>query len=131
MRVTAGVAALVGAAAMAAPAQAWQPEPASFGVGEQHNVPVQMADGTTLRVDLYVPTNSDGTPAQGPFPVVMTQSPYGKDAALKTFNEYVVNGLPQTVLIDRQGVVRMILAGDRAKYAETLNSEIKKLLAEK
>jgi putative CocE/NonD family hydrolase len=82
MRVFAGVAALVGAVVIAAPAQAWEPEPATYGVGEQHNVPVRMADGTVLRVDVYVPTDSSGKPAEGPFPVVMTQSPYGKDAGL-------------------------------------------------
>src|SRR4051794_19319052 len=82
MRVFAAVAALLGAAVMAAPAQAWQPEPARYGVAEQDNVPVQMADGTILRADIYTPANSDGTAAAGPFPVVMTQSPYGKDAGL-------------------------------------------------
>jgi hypothetical protein len=82
MRVFAAVAALLGAVTIAAPAQAWEPEPASYGVGEQHNVPVQMADGTILRADVYTPVNTDGTPAHGPFPVVMTQSPYGKDAGL-------------------------------------------------
>jgi putative CocE/NonD family hydrolase len=82
MRVFSGVAALLGAVVIAAPAQAWEPEPASYGVGEQHNVPVRMADGTVLRVDVYVPTDSAGKPASGPFPVVMTQSPYGKDAGL-------------------------------------------------
>ena len=64
MRVLAAVAALLGAVVIAAPAQAWEPEPATYGVAEQHNVPVQMADGTTLRVDVYTPANSDGTPAQ-------------------------------------------------------------------
>src|SRR3954451_15628813 len=82
MRVFAAVAALLGAAVMVAPAHAWQPEPAKYGVAEQHNVPVQMADGTILRADVSTPVNTDGTPAHGPFPVVMTQSPYGKDAGL-------------------------------------------------
>src|SRR4051795_2851115 len=82
MRVFAAVAALLGAAGMVAPAQAWQAEAGRYGVAEQHNVPVQMADGTILRADIYMPANSDGTAAAGPFPVVMTQSPYGKDAGL-------------------------------------------------
>jgi len=63
MRVFAAVAALLGAVTIAAPAQAWEPEPAKYGVGEQHNVPVQMADGTILRADVYTPVNTDGTPA--------------------------------------------------------------------
>src|SRR4051794_28026789 len=82
MRVFAAVAALLGAAGMGAPGHGWQPEPARYGVAEQHNVPVQMADGTILRADIYTPANTDGTAAAGPFPVVMTQSPYGKDAGL-------------------------------------------------
>ena len=61
---------------------AWSPEPATYGIAEQHNVPVTMKDGTVLRADIYAPADADGTPAKGPFPVVMTQSPYGKDAGL-------------------------------------------------
>ena len=77
------ITAVLATLAFAAPAAAaWEPEPATYGVGEQHNVPVPMADGTVLRADVYTPTNSDGSPAKGPFPVVMTQSPYGKDAGL-------------------------------------------------
>jgi putative CocE/NonD family hydrolase len=82
MRVITTVAALMGAAALAAPAQAWQPEPATYGIAEQHNVPVRMRDGTVLRADVYSPADASGKPAAGPFPVVMTQSPYGKDAGL-------------------------------------------------
>jgi uncharacterized protein len=82
MRIITGIAALLGVAAIAAPAQAWQPEPATFGIAEQHNVPVTMKDGTVLRADVYSPADANGQPAKGPFPVVMTQSPYGKDAGL-------------------------------------------------
>jgi hypothetical protein len=67
----------------AASAQAaWSPEPATYGIAEQHNVPVTMKDGTVLRADIYSPADANGAPAKGPFPVVMTQSPYGKDAGL-------------------------------------------------
>ena len=77
------IAAVLTTLALAAPAHAaWSPEPATYGVAEQHNLPVTMSDGTVLRVDVYSPANADGTPAKGPFPVVMTQSPYGKDAGL-------------------------------------------------
>ena len=77
------IAAVLMTLALAGTAQAaWQPEPATYGVAEQHNVPVTMSDGTVLRADVYAPANPDGTPAKGRFPVVMTQSPYGKDAGL-------------------------------------------------
>jgi AhpC/TSA family len=53
-----------------------------------------------------------------------------KQAALDTFNTYVVNGVPQLVLIDRKGVVRLIDLGGE-KSSPVVESEIKKLLAEK
>ncbi|MEO9224707.1 MAG: CocE/NonD family hydrolase [Acidimicrobiales bacterium] len=64
-------------AASAAPGRSWTPEPASYGVGSELNVPVTMADGTVLRADVFYPT-SGGNAAPGPFPVLMTQTPYGK-----------------------------------------------------
>jgi hypothetical protein len=53
-----------------------------------------------------------------------------KQAALDTFNTYVVNGVPQLVLIDRKGMIRMIDLGSE-KSSPLVESEIKKLLAEK
>ncbi|WP_424188245.1 CocE/NonD family hydrolase [Actinokineospora sp. G85] len=55
----------------------WAPGPAAFGMGSRQEVPVTMDDGTVLRADVHYPTNPDGTPAEGPFPVVLTQTPYG------------------------------------------------------
>jgi peroxiredoxin len=51
--------------------------------------------------------------------------------ALQAFNDYGVNGLPQTVLIDRKGVIRFIRVGDFEANAGMVEAEIKKLLAEK
>ena len=59
-------------------ALAWSPEPAQYGIAEQQNVPVTMSDGTVLRANIYSPT-LNGEPAPGPFPVLLTQTPYGKD----------------------------------------------------
>src|SRR3954447_3439342 len=77
----AGLAASVLAVALtAAPAAAWKPGPERFGVGERHNVPVRMRDGTVLRANVFYPTDrSTGKAAAGPFPVIMVQTPYGKD----------------------------------------------------
>jgi putative CocE/NonD family hydrolase len=58
---------------------AWSPEPARYSVIEQRNVPVTMSDGTVLRVNVYYPA-SGGKAAAGRFPVLLTQTPYGKDA---------------------------------------------------
>lgn len=82
-RAAAVVIAIAGLLAVgAASAQAaWRPEPASYGVGSQMNVPVTMADGTVLRADVYYPTDpATGAEAAGRFPVLLTQTPYGKDA---------------------------------------------------
>ena len=63
------------------PAGTWKPDPARYGVAEQANVPVTMSDGTVLRADVYTPTDpATGKEAAGPFPVLLTQTPYGKSA---------------------------------------------------
>ena len=51
--------------------------------------------------------------------------------ALKTFNDYLVNGLPQIVLIDRNGVLRFIFAGDAQVRSGEVEVAIKQLLAER
>lgn len=58
----------------------WKPAPATYGVGKTANVGVTMSDGTVLRVDEYFPTTPSGEAAKGPFPVLLTQVPYGKDS---------------------------------------------------
>ncbi len=74
--------ALVALALNAAPAAAWQPQQATYGVGSQTNLAVKMSDGTVLRADVYFPTDPNtGSPAPGPFPVILTQTPYGKSDA--------------------------------------------------
>jgi hypothetical protein len=74
---------LLAAAVASAPASAapWQPGPERYGVGVHQNVPVTMSDGTVLRADVYYPTNkATGAAAAGPFPVILTQTPYGKSS---------------------------------------------------
>jgi putative CocE/NonD family hydrolase len=73
------VASLALAAATAAPALGWTPEPVRYGVGSQTNLPVAMSDGIVLRANVYYPTDSSGAEAAGKFPVILTQTPYGKD----------------------------------------------------
>src|SRR5271170_6970192 len=59
----------------------WTPRVAQYGTGIHHNVAVPMSDGVELRVDIHYPT-APGTerPAAGPFPVLMSMTPYGKKA---------------------------------------------------
>ena len=66
-------------AASAAPGHAWTPEAASYGVGKKADLPITMSDGTVLRADVYFPTTAGATTqAPGSFPVILTQTPYGK-----------------------------------------------------
>ncbi|WP_102143588.1 CocE/NonD family hydrolase [Mycobacterium hubeiense] len=59
----------------------WTPGPARYGVGVRHNVAVPMSDGVNLRADIHYPTVPEtGEPATGPFPVLVSMTPYGKKA---------------------------------------------------
>jgi thiol-disulfide isomerase/thioredoxin len=49
----------------------------------------------------------------------------------KVYTEYKVEGIPEAVLIDRKGVVRMVRVGSGDENAEALAKEIKKLIADK
>ncbi|WP_194832060.1 CocE/NonD family hydrolase [Nocardia sp. XZ_19_369] len=60
--------------------EGWNPGPELYGVGEQKNVELPMADGVVLRADIRYPTDASGAPAVGPFPIVLTQTSYGKDS---------------------------------------------------
>jgi len=59
----------------------------------------------------------------------MLALPY--EEALKTFEAYGVNGLPQFVVIDREGVVRLVRVGETEQTLAAVEAEVKKLLAEK
>ncbi|HEY2214644.1 MAG TPA: CocE/NonD family hydrolase, partial [Acidimicrobiales bacterium] len=57
----------------------WTPPAASYGEAELSDQPVTMSDGAVLRADVFYPTvNGTTTPAAGPFPVLLQQTPYGK-----------------------------------------------------
>ena len=59
----------------------WAPEAPSYGYATNLDQPVTMKDGTVLRADVYYPTSpSTGKAAAGPFPVLLQQTPYGKES---------------------------------------------------
>jgi putative CocE/NonD family hydrolase len=64
--------------ASAAAGSHWTPEPAAYGTASRNDIAVKGADGTTIRVNEIYPTTASGQPAKGPFPVLMTMTPYGK-----------------------------------------------------
>src|SRR5436305_4831525 len=64
--------------ASSAPASRWKPEKAVYGTASRNDIPVKGAGGTTIRVNEIYPTTASGKPARGPFPVLLTMTPYGK-----------------------------------------------------
>jgi thiol-disulfide isomerase/thioredoxin len=54
-----------------------------------------------------------------------------KDAMNKAGDDFGVHGIPQAVLIDRQGVIRMVRVGSGEDNAKDLQEAIRKLLKEK
>lgn len=70
---------------------AWQPEPVSYTISSQFNVPITMSDGTIIMCDVYNPIPI-GAATPGPFPVIITGTPYGKSFAqlyFQTNNSYL------------------------------------------
>jgi uncharacterized protein len=65
-------------AASAAPGSHWKPEKAIYGTASINDIAVKGAGGTTIRVNEIYPTTASGKPAHGPFPVLLTMTPYGK-----------------------------------------------------
>jgi thiol-disulfide isomerase/thioredoxin len=54
-----------------------------------------------------------------------------RDEMKKVFGEYKVQGIPQVVLIDRKGDVRLVKVGSGEANAKAIGDMIKKLIAEK
>jgi putative CocE/NonD family hydrolase len=94
-------------AASAAPGHAWQPEPAAYGNHRTDGVPVRMPDGVVLRAEIDVPTDpTTGAAAPGPFPVLMTMTPYGKEVGQPAHNgvdTYLTDRGYITVAVDVRG----------------------------
>ena len=95
IRAVAALATALAALAAPAVADAWSPEPATFGVSAPTQSVVKMSDGVELAVDVYVPTDpKTGAPAPGRFPVILAQTPYGKRSAVTTSSASTDNGQP-------------------------------------
>ena len=102
------VAALVAATlavpvAHAAPA-GWTPRPATYGTAVDSDVVIPMSDGVRLNADVIRPAAADGTPAPGAFPVLVTQTPYNKNAPRLNFrSDYLVTRGYVQVIVDVRG----------------------------
>jgi len=64
--------------ASSAPGSHWTPEKAVYGTASINDIAIKGAGGTTIRVNEIYPTTASGAAAKGPFPVLMTMTPYGK-----------------------------------------------------
>lgn len=71
--------ALAGPSPGSAAAEPWSPDPPRYDVAVERNHEITMRDGTVLRADVYRPIDREtGRPAEGPFPVILSQTPYTK-----------------------------------------------------
>jgi uncharacterized protein len=68
----------------AAPGSHWAPENAVYGTAATNDIAIKGAGGTTIRVDEIYPTTASGAAAKGPFPVLLTMTPYGKGQGSST-----------------------------------------------
>ncbi|MEO6885912.1 MAG: CocE/NonD family hydrolase [Jatrophihabitantaceae bacterium] len=94
-------------AASAGPGHTWSPGSERYGDKITNNLSVRMADGVVLKADVADPTDlKTGQPAVGPFPVLLTITPYGKDtgaAAGQGTNPYFVKRGYIDVVVDVRG----------------------------
>jgi uncharacterized protein len=60
------------------PLPTWSPQPIQYGMGTESDVGITMSDGTVIRANVYYPVTSTGQAANGHFPVLLQQTPYGK-----------------------------------------------------
>ena len=93
-----------------ADANSWVPQAATYGTGALRDLPVTMSDGTVLRADVYFPTTAGTTTAaNGLFPVLLQQTPYGKafvvdaSAIANTDVDYLVDRGYIVVIADVRG----------------------------
>ena len=101
---------VVGLTSLAAPALraadavpgAWTPRPATYGVVEQQDVPIQMSDGTVLSANVFRPGLKNGKPAPGRFSVLLVQTPYNKNSQ-DPHSDYLVERGYVDVVVDVRG----------------------------
>src|SRR3954454_13542650 len=91
---------LVGSEAAPAPlASHWTAydRPVTNGMVTDKDVPITMSDGIILDADVYRPDKP------GRYPVIITQTPYNKEAPLASANTYLVNRGYVHVVVDVRG----------------------------
>lgn len=109
----------------------WTPGPALYDIGVEQNLEVPMDDGVVLRVDVKYPVDrQSGEAAPGPFPSLLTQTPYGKnllDSPVRQFmggsiEDYLVQRGYIAVIADVRG--RGASDGDFAIWSERESRDV-------
>jgi len=129
----AGLALVLAVPCSPAAASTWTPRPAQYGEGVTRDVKITMRDGVQLAADVHYPTNPDGRPATGPFPVILSETPYGKELVgqeiLDTFSgyePYLVRRGYIDVIVDvrgsggSQGIITLFGADEAADSKEVI-----------
>ncbi|MBO9520276.1 MAG: CocE/NonD family hydrolase [Nocardioidaceae bacterium] len=81
----------------------WEPGPELYDVVVTKDIPITMRDGRVLRGALHAPAiKGTTTPAPGPFPVILVQTPYGKSVD-GSVNAYLVKRGYLTLVVDVAG----------------------------
>src|SRR5690349_9095468 len=84
--------------AFSAPSNVFAQRGAPAGIQKtKEDVLIAMRDGIELAADLYIPTGT------GPFPTLLTITPYGKNATSRTAASYVASGYA-VVAVDSRGL---------------------------
>lgn len=102
------VGAAVPRAAAAAAGASYDPGPERYGIATTRDVEITMRDGIKLRADIHRPTDlATGTPAAGPFPVILSETPYGKQLGELSPEVAELTGYEPALI--RRGYVQVIV----------------------
>ncbi len=81
----------------------WQPGPELYDIVVTADIPIRMRDGRVLRGAVHAPAlPGTTTPAEGPFPVILVQTPYGKSVD-GSVNGYLVKRGYIVLIVDVAG----------------------------
>lgn len=102
--------AAVAAGAVAPSAAGAYSRPAEFGIHQVKDLKIRMSDGVELAADVYYPADPDtGAASRGPFPVILSQTPYGKRSFVTTQSYGEFGGDGYFPYLVRRGYINAIV----------------------
>jgi len=97
------------------------------GVTVIRGLSIPLRDGVNLSASVLLPADSNGTPGDGPFPVILTQTGYNKSVPLlRTSNEYFVRRGYAHVSVDVRGTG--LSEGEWEAFSETEQADYREVL---